>query len=173
MAIVMIAVTLACGCSKQSAVHPGVRINDSQMYVSAKPIRRGTPVTFWFELEPTRKAALKEAIADRFGMPGLKSAPQGQEPVDQSTVEVTDAKVTRKVVVKQGGTILYQREETVTRENMEDLCSWTINSAKWADVKLTGHDIEFDVDYWRSYKSPYGNVGVAVIDNSVLIPVVE
>jgi hypothetical protein len=167
-AIVLLTVLMACGCSKQPTVHPGVQINDLPMYISEKPIIPGDPVTFWFKMNSSSKKALKEAVDYRFGCPGLKI-----NEVDQSTVEVTDAKVTRKVAVKQGGKILYQHEDTVTPDNMVELSSWTINSEKWADVQLTSQDIEFGVDYWRSYKSTNGIGGHAVMWNCVKIPVAK
>ncbi len=157
---------------RKARTHPGIRINESQMYISANPIKKSEPLTFWYDLTQRRRHLLREAMAYRFGSPGVKVLPEGQEPVELWTVEVTNARVTREVAVLQEGLVLYQREETVTAENMEELCSWTITSDKWADVELGDEAVvTFVVAYRRHYKTPHGLHSRMVIQDQAVIPV--
>jgi hypothetical protein len=174
MALVIGVIALVSGCSKQPQGHPGVQIfqtNDSLMYISASPIKIGAPVTFWYEVGPARKALLKEAIVYRLRGPGLTVAPKGQEPIVLSPLEETDAKLTRKIAVRQGSTVWYQEEEPVPPQRLDAVCSWKFTLT--SDVKLKIQDIEFVAEYWSSYKSPYGEVGYLVAGDTVRIPVVK
>jgi hypothetical protein len=168
--IILAATAMATGCSKSSPPHPGVQINDSLMSISANPIE-GKPVTFWHSLAEPRKELLREALAWRCGPPGITLTPRGRDPIILSDVEVSDARVTRKVMVKQGTAVLYTAEWDVTQENLERLCSCTVDSTEWQDIPLTDEDIAFSVDYWRYYETEYGKGGYSIISDLVLIPV--
>jgi hypothetical protein len=159
------------GCSERNQKHPGIQINDSLMHISANPIT-GKPVTFWHELSEPRMKLLQEALAWRYGPSGITIMQKdGSQPVVLSEVEVSNSKLTRKISVKQGDTVLYAREQDVTKDNLESLGSCTIVSSEWEDVSLSTEDIAFSVDYWRSYETKYGGGGESIVSDMVMIPV--
>ncbi len=146
----MIMLTLAMvapGCSKRNSRHPGVQINDSLMYVSANPIT-GKPVTFWHTLSEPRRKVLREALAWRYGPPGITITPEGRDPVILSEVEVSASRVTRKLTVKQGDTVCHDVEHDVMEKNLETLVTCIIESTDWKEIELTEEDIFFCIDYY-------------------------
>lgn len=162
---------LVTGCSKSSPQHPGIQINDSLMHVSANPIT-GKPVTFWHEISEPRIKLLREALTWRYGASGVTiTLEDGAPPIVLSEVEVSNSRLTRKVAVKQGDTVLYAREQEVTEDNLESLVSCTIVSSEWKDVPLTSEDIVFSVNYWRYYETKYGGGGDSIVSDMVMIPV--
>ena len=160
---------MVIGCAKEES-HPGVQINDSQMYISANPIS-DKPVTFWHSLSGPRVEVLKEALSSRLGPPGTSITPEGENPIDLWKVEVTDARLSRKIEIKQGGNILFSREQNITQENIESLISCKISSKNWNDITLSKDDIKFSVDYWRHYGSEYGSGRYPVVSDLAVIPV--
>jgi hypothetical protein len=139
--------------------HPGIQVNDSSIYISEIPIKNKDKVTFWYEASPEGKKILKETLAYRFDSELCVCTPQGEKPIMPGTVEVTDAKITRTVSVKQGDVVLYERKDLVTVDNLEDLCSWTSSSQEWTQAISTDKSILFEILYWRTYKYPVGNSG--------------
>ena len=164
-------VVLASGCSKRTPEHTGVQINDSLMSISANPIIQGEPVVFTHKLSSERAALLKNALTYRFGSPGVTIQPEGQEPIALWKTEVTAPRVSRKVTVRQGERVLFEREDEVTDETLGSLCSWTTTSEEWRDVNLSFENVEFLVHYWRSYKTPYVGGGHSIASDQVMIPV--
>lgn len=158
------------GCSERNQKHPGIQINDSLMHISANPIT-GKPVTFWHELSEPRMKLVQDALISRHGASGITLTPKGGEPVVLSDVVVSNARLTRRVTIKQGDSVLYAREEDVTLENLDRLCSCTVVSTEWKDIPLREEDVAFSVDYWRSYETEYGGGGDMVVSDLVMIPV--
>ncbi|WP_269522080.1 hypothetical protein [Coraliomargarita parva] len=168
--ILIVAVAfMAISCSKEDS-HPGIQINDSEMYISASPIV-DKPVTFWHSLSGPRVEVLREALSLRNGPPGISIAPEGKDPIDLWKVEVTDARLSRKVEIKQGDNVLYRREQDITQTNLNSLTSCTISSHDWNEITLSNEDILFSVDYWWYYESPHGSGGYSVVSDLVMIPV--
>ncbi len=168
--ILIIAVAfIAIGCSKEDS-HPRVQINDSEIYISANPIVE-KPVTYWHSLSGPRVAVLRDALTLRNGPPGISITPEGKEPIDLWKVEVTGARLSRKVEIKQGDNVLYSSEQDITQTNLDSLISCEISSKDWNETKLTNEDIMFSVDYWRYYESQHGSGGYSVVSDLVMIPV--
>lgn len=145
-------------------------MNDSLMYVSANPIT-GKPVTLWHDLSAPRRTLLEEVLSWRHGPSGITLAPEGGAPVVLSDVKVTSARLTRKVTVKQGDSVLYASEQAVTPDNLDSLCSCTIVSTEWNDIPWTSEDIEFSVEYWRHYETEYGGGSHLIVSDLVMISV--
>lgn len=169
-ALCVAALMIVMGCSERSDPHPGIQINDSLMYISANPIT-GKPVTFWHSLSESRRKLLREMLTYRYGASGITLTPKGGEPVVLSDVVVSNARLTRRVTIKQGDSVLYAREEGLTQENLDRLCSCTVVSTEWEDIPLREKDVAFSVDYWRSYETEYGGGGDMVVSDLVMIPV--
>ena len=170
--IIFVAVMVAIGCSDNTHPHPGVQINDSLMYISSNPIK-GKPVTFWHSLSDPRRKLLQEALSWRYGPPGITITPEDNDPVVLSNVEVSSARLARKITVKQGNSVLYSEEQDVTRENVDSLSSCTVDSTEWEDIALTDEDVAFSVDYWRYYETEYGRGGNSIVSDMVKVPVLE
>lgn len=168
--IILAVVMIAMGCSKSSPPHQGVQINDSLMYISANPIK-GKPVTFWHSLSDPRRQLLQEALTWRYGPSGITITPKDSDPVVLSNAEVSSARLTRKITVKQGNSVLYADEQYVTQENVDSLSSCTVDSTEWENISLADEDIVFSVDYWRYYETEYGRGGNAIVSDMVKIPV--
>ena len=131
-----------------------VRINDSETYISANPLKFGEEIRYSYKMPQEQRAILEQELTNTKGPGGITIQPKGMKPTPLSSIRVQSAYIEREVEIKQGAVTLFRNKSRVTSANLVNLTDFRLSSNQWTSqpALLGKNEIAFSVNYSRHYK---------------------